>query len=65
MSAARPGEELLVDARVIKEGRSLAFLECEVRKREGGAVVLRGTHTKFVGMHEFDPESALGGERSS
>ena len=49
LAAARVGEEVLVEARTVKRGRTLAFLECEVRKKETGAVVVRGSHTKFIG----------------
>ena len=49
MNAAKVGEELLVDARALKIGRQLAFLECELRSKETNKIILKGSHTKFVG----------------
>ncbi|XP_063986410.1 acyl-coenzyme A thioesterase 13-like [Diachasmimorpha longicaudata] len=49
LRAALPGEVILVDAKTIKAGKTLAFLEVEMLKKEGGAIVARGQHTKFIG----------------
>jgi len=49
MGAAKPGESLLLDAKALKVGQRLAFTECIITKEEGGALVLKGSHTKFVG----------------
>ncbi len=62
MNAAKPGEEILIDARVIKSGRSLAFMDCEIRKKDDGKVILRGTHTKFVGGESFNDKAGLNTE---
>ena len=31
MKAAKLGEEILIEAKTVKKGRTLAFLECEIR----------------------------------
>jgi len=49
MKAAKLGEEILIEARTIKKGRTLAFLECEIRNKETGAILVTGTHTKYIG----------------
>jgi len=48
VGAIRPGETLLLDARALKVGRRLAFAECVISKEEGGAIVLKGSHTIVV-----------------
>ena len=47
--AAKLGEEIEIEARTVKKGRTLAFLECEIRNAETGAVLVKGNHTKFIG----------------
>ncbi|XP_015127221.1 acyl-coenzyme A thioesterase 13-like [Diachasma alloeum] len=49
LKAAKAGEVITVDAKTIKSGRTLAFLEVEMLKKEGGAIIARGQHTKFIG----------------
>ncbi|XP_011315256.1 acyl-coenzyme A thioesterase 13 [Fopius arisanus] len=48
LKSAVPGEVITVDAKTVKAGRTLAFLEVEMFKK-GGAIVARGQHTKFIG----------------
>ena len=33
--AAKLGEEIYIDARTLKKGRTLAFLECEIKNAQG------------------------------
>lgn len=49
MKAAFPGDNLIIDARTIRSGKTLAYLEAELKMKEGGAIVARGQHTKFIG----------------
>lgn len=49
MKAAFPGDVVSIDAKTIKAGRTMAFLEVELLKKDGGAVIARGTQTKFIG----------------
>lgn len=45
LSGAREGDELVVEARVLKLGRTVAFSEAEVRRRSDDAVVAVGRFT--------------------
>ncbi|OXU25350.1 acyl-coenzyme A thioesterase 13 [Nasonia vitripennis] len=49
LKAAVPGDVVSIDARTIKAGRTLAFLEVELSKKDDGALIARGIHTKFIG----------------
>ena len=33
--AAKLGEEIFIDAKTLKKGRTLAFLECEIKNAQG------------------------------
>eukprot|EP00088_Acartia_fossae_P071536 TRINITY_DN9837_c0_g1_i1.p1 TRINITY_DN9837_c0_g1~~TRINITY_DN9837_c0_g1_i1.p1 ORF type:complete len:145 (-),score=11.31 TRINITY_DN9837_c0_g1_i1:981-1415(-) len=48
LKAAKLGEEIFIDARTLKKGRTLAFLECEIKNAQGDLIV-KGSHTKFIG----------------
>lgn len=47
---ARENDELLVEAKTIRCGKTLAFLECEIRNKKDNSILVKGSHTKFVGM---------------
>ena len=49
LKAAQVGEEVEIVARTVRKGRTLAFLECEIRSMSTGAALVRGSHTKFIG----------------
>ncbi|XP_043287234.1 acyl-coenzyme A thioesterase 13-like isoform X2 [Venturia canescens] len=53
LNAARSGEILKIDAKTIKAGRKLAFLAVEMSKKSDGAIVARGSHTKYIGASNF------------
>ena len=48
MKPARIGEEIIIEARALKAGRTMAFLECEIRNKDD-ALLVKGSHTKFLG----------------
>ncbi|XP_023346911.1 acyl-coenzyme A thioesterase 13 [Eurytemora carolleeae] len=48
LKAAKIGEEIFIEARTLKKGRTLAFLECEIKNKNGDLLV-KGSHTKFIG----------------
>lgn len=48
LSAARPGDEIIIDASCIKAGKSLAFSKADVKLADG-TILAHGQHTKFVG----------------
>jgi len=43
------GDELLIDARTVKLGKSLAFLSVDIRNKDDNKMIATGTHTKHVG----------------
>ena len=45
ISAARPGDELVVEGRVLKLGRSVAFCESEACRRSDGELIAKGRFT--------------------
>jgi len=49
LKGAKEGEELEVFADTVKCGKTLAFLNCEIKNKKSGAIIARGSHTKFVG----------------
>ena len=40
------GSSILIDARILKFGRSLAFTTCDIRTKHDNALVAQGRHTK-------------------
>lgn len=49
LKAAKENDEIIIDAKTIKRGRTLAFLECEIRNKKCNSIFVRGSHTKFIG----------------
>lgn len=49
LKGAKEDDELVITANTIKCGRTLAFLECEIRNKKCNSLLVRGSHTKFVG----------------
>lgn len=49
LRAANIGDEILVQANTVKSGKTLAFLEVTIRNKTTNDVLIKGTHTKFVG----------------
>mmetsp|Transcript_18359 Transcript_18359/g.59761 ORF Transcript_18359/g.59761 Transcript_18359/m.59761 type:complete len:157 (+) Transcript_18359:2-472(+) len=45
---AKVGEEVLVEARLLKQGRSLAVIQVDLTVSGTGARVAQGRHTKFL-----------------
>ncbi len=50
MKAAKIGDEILIEANVLRRGRTLAFLEVELRNKATNELLVKGSHTKFVGL---------------
>ncbi len=48
LSAAKVDDELVMTGRVIKEGRTLAFLEGDIVRKADNKLLVKGTHTKFL-----------------
>ncbi len=45
LAAARPGDEIVVEGRVLKLGRTVAFGEAEARRRRDGELIAKGRFT--------------------
>lgn len=45
---AKEGDLIEVDARAVKTGKTLAYLECELRNKNTGQIIAKGSQTKFV-----------------
>ncbi|CAG0879933.1 unnamed protein product [Darwinula stevensoni] len=54
IGAAKPGETLLIEAHTNKFGKSLAFLSVEIKTKETGKLIARGTHTKYLPGTDFN-----------
>ncbi|XP_019399911.1 PREDICTED: acyl-coenzyme A thioesterase 13 [Crocodylus porosus] len=49
MSAAKMGEEVLITAQVLKQGRSIAFASVDLTNKATGKLIAQGRHTKYLG----------------
>jgi len=49
MRAAKVGDEILIDARTEKLGKTLAFLSVSIRNKDDNKLIATGTHTEHLG----------------
>ncbi|XP_076610368.1 acyl-coenzyme A thioesterase 13 [Chaetodon auriga] len=49
MNAAKIGEDVLITAQVLKEGRTLAFATVDLTSKVTGKLIAQGRHTKHLG----------------
>lgn len=49
LKGAKENDELIIEANTIRCGKTLAFLECEIRNKKCNSIIVKGSHTKFVG----------------
>ncbi|KAK2921070.1 hypothetical protein Q8A73_000555 [Channa argus] len=49
MNAAKIGEDLLITAQVLKQGRTLAFSTVDLTSKATGKLIAQGRHTKHLG----------------
>nr|XP_055075586.1 acyl-coenzyme A thioesterase 13 [Misgurnus anguillicaudatus] len=49
MNAAKVGEDVLITAQVLKQGRTLAFATVDLTNKENGKMIAQGRHTKHLG----------------
>uniref|UniRef100_A0A673U1Y0 Acyl-coenzyme A thioesterase 13 n=2 Tax=Suricata suricatta TaxID=37032 RepID=A0A673U1Y0_SURSU len=49
MSPAKIGEDLVITAHVLKQGKTLAFTSVDVTNKATGKLVAQGRHTKHLG----------------
>ncbi|NWS44810.1 ACO13 thioesterase, partial [Probosciger aterrimus] len=48
-SAAKMGEEILITAQILKQGRNLAFTTVDLTNKATGKLIAQGRHTKYLG----------------
>lgn len=48
MKSAHEGDTVVIDAKSLKAGKNIAFLECELRNKSNNQIIAKGTHTKFL-----------------
>jgi len=49
LKSAKLGQEIIIDAKTVKIEKNFAFLECEIKCKELGNLLVKGTHTQYVG----------------
>ncbi|KAI4893357.1 hypothetical protein NFI96_023747 [Prochilodus magdalenae] len=49
MNAAKIGEDVLITAQVLKQGRTLAFATVDLTNKATGKIIAQGRHTKHLG----------------
>lgn len=49
MNAAKIGEDVLITAQVLKQGRTLAFATVDLTNKATGKLIAQGRHTKHLG----------------
>ncbi|KAL5015844.1 hypothetical protein ScPMuIL_005433 [Solemya velum] len=48
MKAVKVGEDIIIDAKTLRQGKTLSFLTVDITNKNG-ALLAQGKHTKFVG----------------
>ena len=48
IKSARPGETILLSAKTLKAGKTVAFLSVDVTNKEDGQLIAQGKHTKYL-----------------
>ncbi|KAI4460166.1 thioesterase superfamily member-related [Holotrichia oblita] len=47
-TGAKSGDTIQIISETLKAGNNLAFLQIEIKNKETGATLVKGTHTKFL-----------------
>ena len=58
LNAAKVGETVEVEARVLKVGGAVAVLACSIKAQGSGRLVAEGRHTKYLPRTEIAPHLA-------
>ena len=48
LRSAKIGDEIVIDAKTVKLGKSLAFLSVEITNKKDGKIIATGSHTKYI-----------------
>lgn len=49
MSPAKMGEDIVITAHVLKQGKTLAFVSVDLMNKAMGKLIAQGRHTKHLG----------------
>lgn len=52
MSPAKLGDDILITAHVLKQGKTLAFASVDLTNKANGKMIAQGRHTKHVGVRQ-------------
>lgn len=52
MSPAKMGEDIVITAHVLKQGKTLAFVSVDLMNKATGKLIAQGRHTKHLGNWE-------------
>lgn len=52
MSPAKLGEDVMITAHVLKQGKTLAFASVDLTNKATGKLIAQGRHTKHLGNWE-------------
>ncbi|XP_069701580.1 acyl-coenzyme A thioesterase 13-like isoform X2 [Periplaneta americana] len=48
LKAAEEGETIVIDCNTLKVGKTLVFLDAEIKKKQTGELIAKGSHTKYI-----------------
>lgn len=48
LKGALEGDTIVVDAKAVRKGKTLAYLECELRNKANGHIIAKGSQTKYI-----------------
>ena len=43
------GEDIVIESSLLKQGKSLAFLMVDIKRKEDDKLIAQGRHTKHIG----------------
>lgn len=48
MKSAKIGDTIEINAKTLRAGKTLAFLEVLIKNKESGDTLVKGSHTKYI-----------------
>jgi acyl-coenzyme A thioesterase 13 len=48
LKGAKVGDEILINANMVKTGKSMAFFEVEIRNKISGDILVKGKQSQFL-----------------
>lgn len=64
MKAAKIGDEILINAELLKSGKTVSFLTADVIHKESGDLLAKGSHTKYMGRSGTPPVAQVEGDKT-